>query len=204
MLELWHRHADAAAEPADHQERHPQQRQAGEEELRAPHRRDHHRHADVGLGQQQADDDAVEHDAQVAGSEPRAPISRAGAADRDDDDGDDNALWAGASPQLIRALKTARTAAPVQAPPAAPVAPAPDKSERNAAPLAYASSKESEAKAEPPKPPAPAVPPPTPTPAPPGTRREPDGPVQVAGMAWPWAKGRSPFARRGRRRGPPG
>ena len=149
------------------------------------------------------DEDAGDEDGE---NERRAPTGRsaAGAADRDDDDGDDNALWAGASPQLIRALKTARTAAPVQAPPAAPVAPAPDKSERNAAPLAYASSKESEAKAEPPKPPAPAVPPPTPTPAPPGTRREPDGPVQVAGMAWPWAKGRSPFARRGRWRGRPG
>ena len=50
------------------------------------------------------------------------------------------------------------------------------------------------------KPPAPAVPPPASAPAPrePGTRREPDGPPQVAGMAWPWAMGNSPFARRNR------
>lgn len=48
---------------------------------------------------------------------------------------------------------------------------------------------------------------PAPAPAPaapePGMRREPDGPPQVAGMAWPWPKDRMPLIRRGRWRGRP-
>jgi hypothetical protein len=93
-----------------------------------------------------------------------------------------------------------------------------EKSERHAAPVAYAAKEdETKAKAEPPKPPALAKPPAPPKAAAPadpalargpaapepGTRQEPDGPPQVAGMAWPWAKGSSPFARRERWRGRP-
>ena len=40
----------------------PEQAQAGQEELREPDRADHQRHADVGLAQQQAEHDEVEHD----------------------------------------------------------------------------------------------------------------------------------------------
>jgi len=137
--------------------------------------------------------------------------------DRDDDDEDDeDGPWAGASPQFLRALRASRTPAPAQAPPVAPAAPAPEKIERNAAPATNASNeRNAEAKAEPPKPAAstgtgPSKPPAAPVPSParapgapePGTRQEPDGPPQVAGMAWPWPKGRSPFARRGRWRRP--
>ncbi len=138
----------------------------------------------------------------------------AGAAGDDDEDAYSR-LWANASPQLRRALTPPPTAAPAQAPAAPPAVLGPEKTERNAAPMTNA-PKEAPAKTEPPspvapaetkppKPPAPANPSPAPAPvAPePGTRREPDGPPQVAGMAWPWARGSSPFARRGRWRGRP-
>jgi hypothetical protein len=120
--------------------------------------------------------------------------------DRDDDDDDfDEASWADASPRLLRALQAAP--APAQAPPVAPAAPAPEKNERNAAAATNAWERSTEARAEHPKPatspdPGPSKPPTPPVPEP-GTRQEPDGPPQVAGMAWPWPKGRSPFARRG-------
>lgn len=119
-------------------------------------------------------------------------------------------LWAAASPQPGPARKPPAKAAPARV--KLMIAPDPrEKSERKAAPMAYA-AKEGEAKAKaepakqlpPEKPAAPADPASARAPAAPepGTRQEPDGPPNVAGMAW-WPNGRSPFARHGRWRGRP-
>jgi hypothetical protein len=127
-----------------------------------------------------------------------------------DDAADDFAsvrLAAAPPPQAAPALKPPATAAPPRPKLAMPPDPPREKSECKAAPTACAAKEGgAERKAEPPKPPAPASPAASADPAParvpavpePGTRREPDGPPQVAGMAWPWAKGNSPFARRTR------
>jgi hypothetical protein len=122
-----------------------------------------------------------------------------------------NGPGAAATPQPGPGLKPQGKAAPPAVQLTIPPDPPSEKSERKAAPMAYAAREgEAEAKAEPPKQPPPANPAvsadPTPARAPagpaPGTRQEPDGPPNVAGMAW-WPNGCSPFARRARWRGRP-
>lgn len=130
------------------------------------------------------------------GDETKERAGRNGYATRDDggeDPDDDRDPLAGASPQLRRALNAAPVPSEQNTPRVLPVTvPAEETSTAAVAPPSIAKS--SLAKAEPPKPPA--------SPEP-GTRREPDGPPQVAGMAWPWPKERSPFLRRRRWRGRP-
>jgi hypothetical protein len=128
-------------------------------------------------------------------------------------DSEDDKKWAKYSPLVQRALKASERPVSAQAPPL-PTAPATEKVESKATPVANVPKDELvkvqpaapasvETKSSKPAAPPVIVPVRDPLASEPGTRREPDGPPQVAGMAWPWAKGSSPFARRSRWRGRP-
>ncbi len=156
------------------------------------------------------DEEDREEDREEEKRAARNARAAAATARRDDDENDGGEKLTGYAAQLLRELELAHRAEPAPASPVRQPSPAPKIAERNSARMT-AAPKESPAKVESPSPAAPPAavavpskpsPPSVPSPAPnspePGTRREPDGPPQVAGMAWPWAKGKTPFARRSR------
>ena len=138
---------------------------------------------------------------------PARPAARAGARPEDEPDGGEEVT--GSAIEIFRELETAHGLEPLPSSQAALRSPASPKSKPNAGPATNASGEgQFKVKSSQPsapiekKPPAPSVQAePSPALAPsgpePGTRQEPDGPPNVAGMAW-WPNGRSPFARRGR------